>query len=124
MPPEKIALGMACYGRSFKLRNPNNHGLNAPTTGPANGGRYTRESGSLSYYEICKMSTLTVVKNNAAGAPYAYSGDLWVGFDTKESLVNDKVGLIKQKGAVIIHYWFSYRREVTTGRERGGGGVF
>ena len=105
MPPEKIALGMAGYGRSFKLDNPNNHGLNAPTTG----------GGLLAYYEICKMP-LTVVKNNAAGAPYGYSGDLWVGFDTPESLANDKVGLVKQKGTSYINSFLVEGGVITGGR--------
>ena len=97
MPSEKIALGMAFYGRSFKLADPSNHYLNAPTTGSPDLGTFTRTSGFLSYYETCKMS-LTMVYENAAGAPYGYSGTMWVGYDTEESLVNDKVELITEKG--------------------------
>ena len=103
MPAQKIALGMGTYGRAFKLTNPSNNGLNAPSNGNPARGKYTRESGFLSYYEICKMG-LTVVKDNAAGAPYGYSGNMWVGYDTQESLRNDKVGLIKEKGTC-----FSFR---------------
>ena len=29
---------------------------------------------------------LTVVKENAAGAPYGYAGDQWVGYDSIESI--------------------------------------
>ncbi len=101
MPAQKIALGMATYGRAFKLTNPSNHGLNAPSNGEPTAGRYTREAGFLSYYEICKMP-LTVVEKNAAGASYGYSGNIWVGYDTKESLVNNKVGLIKEKGTSLL----------------------
>ena len=97
MPPEKIALGMATYGRTFQLISSDTNGLNASSTTNPAPGRYTGESGFLSYYEICQIP-LTVVKENAAGAPYGYSGYLWVGYDTQESLVNDKVGLIMEKG--------------------------
>lgn len=101
MPAYKIALGMGTYGRAFKLVNPSNNGLNAPANGNPARGKYTRESGFLAYYEICKMP-LTVVKQNAAGAPYGYSGNIWVGYDTQESLMQDKVGLIKDKGASLL----------------------
>ena len=101
MPAQKIALGMATYGRAFRLVNPSNNGLNAPSSGNPTRGKYTREAGFLSYYEVCKMP-LTVVNENAAGAPYGYSGNMWVGYDTQESLVNDKVGLIKEKGMSLL----------------------
>ncbi|XP_028402554.1 chitotriosidase-1-like isoform X2 [Dendronephthya gigantea] len=104
MPAQKIALGMATYGRAFKLVNPSNNGLNAPANGNPPRGKYTREAGFLSYYEICKMP-LTVVKKNAAGAPYGYSGNMWVGYDTQESLMQDKVGLVKEKGLLGAMFW-------------------
>ncbi len=97
MPANKIALGMALYGRAFKLQSPSNHDLEAPAQGNPTPGKYTRESGFLSFYEICSEKGWSVVNQNAAGSPYAYSGDLWVGFDTPESLM-DKVRFLKEKG--------------------------
>ncbi|XP_028414189.1 chitotriosidase-1-like [Dendronephthya gigantea] len=104
MPGKKIALGMATYGRAFNLVDPQNNGLNAPANGPPPAGRYTGEAGLLSYYEICKMP-LTVVKKNDAGAPYGYSGNTWVGYDTQESLMQDKVGLVKERGLIGAMFW-------------------
>jgi chitinase len=101
MPAHKIALGMGTYGRAFKLTDSSNNGLNAPTRNNPAKGPYTREAGFLAYYEICKMP-LTVVEENAAGAPYGYHKNMWVGYDTQESLANDKVGLIKEKGMYIL----------------------
>ena len=103
MPARKIALGMATYGRAFKLASPNNNGLGAPTRGKADRGKYTREPGFLSYYEICTMP-LTLVEESEAGSPYGYYGDQWVGFDTPTSIL-DKVQLVKEKGLLGAMFW-------------------
>merc|ERR1712142_363792 len=98
MPANKIALGLATYGRAFKLKSPKETGLNAPIHdwSAANRGPFTREGGFLAYYEICKMK-LTNVMENAAGAPYGFVGDQWVGYDTIESLKEKVNKLIKGK---------------------------
>ena len=103
MPPSKIALGMGTYGRAFKLVNPANNGLGAAASGDPPAGRYTKESGFLSYYEICTKG-LTVVSRNVALSPYGYAGDLWVGFDDPESL-KLKVDFLKAKGLRGAMFW-------------------
>ena len=77
MPAYKIALGMGTYGRAFRLKDQSKHGIGAPKHGwkKAVKGLHTRESGFLSYYEICTMG-LTVVRNKAIGAPYGYKAKL------------------------------------------------
>ena len=104
MPCKKIVLGMGTYGRAFKLSNPSQNGLGAPTGGKASPGKYTREGGFLSYYEICKMG-LTVVQDNTVRAPYGYLGDQWVGFDDKASLVLKVNTLIKGKNLLGAMFW-------------------
>ena len=103
MPPSKIALGMATYGRAFKLTNPGNNGLGAAALGNPPAGKYTRESGVLSYYEICTKG-LTVVSKNVALSPYGYSGNLWVGFEDANSLKR-KVDFLKGRGLRGAMYW-------------------
>lgn len=104
MPCKKIVLGLGTYGRVFKLSNPSQNGLGAPAKGKATPGKYTREGGFLSYYEICKMG-LTVVQDNVAKAPYGYINDQWVGYDDKASL-NLKVNtLIKGKNLLGAMFW-------------------
>ena len=53
MPPSKIVLGMATYGRSFTLVNPNINNIRSPASGAGAGGAMTKSAGLLSYYEIC-----------------------------------------------------------------------
>lgn len=95
---------MATYGRSFKLQDPNNNGLGAPANGKATPGNYTRESGFLSYYEICNKG-LTVVQDNPAKAPYGYKDDQWVGYDDEESLKLKVNSLIKEKNLLGAMFW-------------------
>jgi len=104
MPCKKIVLGLGTYGRVFKLSNPSQNGLGAPARGKATPGKYTREGGFLSYYEICKMG-LTIVQDNLVKAPYGYINDQWVGYDDKASL-NLKVNtLIKGKNLLGAMFW-------------------
>ena len=88
---------MGMYGRAYKLQSHHNHKLGSPAQGIPEAGEYTKEGGFLAYYEICSIKDLTTVSHNPAGSPYGYSDDLWVGFDTPESLV-EKVNFLKSKG--------------------------
>ncbi|RWS01579.1 Sar s 18 allergen (chitinase-like protein) [Dinothrombium tinctorium] len=87
-PKDKIVVGMATYGRSFTLANVNNNGMNAPTAGGGKAGEYTRESGFLSFYEICDLlkEGATYFWDDEQKVPYAVHGDLWVGFDDERSI--------------------------------------
>lgn len=98
-PREKLIIGMGTYGRCFTLSNAADHGVGAPVKGACTAGKYTREAGFLSYYEICKL-------RNAPGAvtvydphhrtPYTYNGDQWVGYDNEQSL-GEKVQYVKDQ---------------------------
>ena len=102
-PAKKLALGLGTYGRTFTIADRTNTGLGSLSRQSGRRGQYTREGGFLAYYEICRMG-LTMVTDNAAGAPYGYKGDQWIGFDTRESLM-DKVALIKSKGLLGAMFW-------------------
>lgn len=54
-PVEKLNMGFATYGRSFRLSTRSSQ-VGAPTTGPAAAGGFTREAGFWSYYEV-KLTT-------------------------------------------------------------------
>ncbi|KAG2468390.1 CHIA chitinase, partial [Polypterus senegalus] len=86
-PAEKLLVGFPNYGQTFVLANPSNNGLRAPTTGPGPAGPYTSHSGTWAYYEICTFLSqgATQVWNSAQNVPYAYNGNLWVGYDNEKS---------------------------------------
>ncbi|XP_052068084.1 acidic mammalian chitinase-like isoform X1 [Mytilus californianus] len=88
-PKQKLILGMAFYGRSYRLRNTAETGLGAPTMGQGTAGRYTKENGFLSYYEICsniRNKSWTEGWLDDQQVPYAYHGDQWVGYDNARSI--------------------------------------
>lgn len=83
-------MGVPCYGQSFVLSSPQNTGLNSPTYGPGEAGKYTRAGGVLSYYEICEKTNRngwSVVRDpqNRIGA-YAHHGNQWVSYDDVEDV--------------------------------------
>lgn len=51
-PVEKLNMGFATYGRTFKLSNAASTGVGAPASGAASAGQFTREAGFWSYYEV------------------------------------------------------------------------
>jgi len=84
-PAEKLRMGFATYGRTFRLTT-SNTGVGAPASGAASAGPYTREAGFWAYYEICtfmKGAALHWIDDQKV--PYAFKNNEWVGFDTKES---------------------------------------
>ena len=60
-PPSKLVVGMAMYGRGYKLANPSIHGMGAPAQGPSSRGRHTEEDGFLAYYEVCAYTCVNIV---------------------------------------------------------------
>lgn len=50
-PLEKLRMGFASYGRTFRLTS-SNTGVGAPAGGAASAGPFTREAGFWSYYEV------------------------------------------------------------------------
>ena len=105
-PANKIALGMATYGRAFALKDPSDSGLGAPKHDwqKPHKGQYTREAGFLAYYEICKLG-LNVVRADEVKAPYGHKGTIWVGFDDKHSLHYKTTEVIQKKGLMGAMFW-------------------
>lgn len=50
---DKLVVGMAFYGKSFKLKSAARHGVGAPKTGTGIQGPFTKQPGFLAYYEVC-----------------------------------------------------------------------
>uniref|UniRef100_A0AAY4E8E2 Acidic mammalian chitinase n=1 Tax=Denticeps clupeoides TaxID=299321 RepID=A0AAY4E8E2_9TELE len=84
-PVEKLRMGFATYGRTFRLSSANT-GVGAPASGAASAGTYTREAGFWSYYEVCTfLQGATVQWISDQKVPYATKDGEWVGFDSKMS---------------------------------------
>lgn len=87
-PKEKIIVGMPTYGRTFSLVTKTEFGMNAPSAGGGPAGEYTKESGFLSFYEICDLlkSGATYYWDDEQKVPYLIQDNLWVGFDDERSV--------------------------------------
>lgn len=105
---KKIVLGVTTYGRTFKLKDAEKHGLGDFVTGPGDAGLITKKAGKLAFYEICmktKRDGFKVIRDTTKkiGA-YAFLNDQWVSFDditnlkTKAKYVKDmKLGGVMVK---------------------------
>lgn len=88
-PKEKLIIGMPTYGRTFTLTSPTHYGIGSSAKGPGTAGKYTRENGFLSYYEICTMEDQKQGKtywDPEGMVPYFVDGTLWAGFDNVKSI--------------------------------------
>ncbi|KAL2712674.1 acidic mammalian chitinase-like isoform X1 [Vespula squamosa] len=106
-PPEKLILGVPFYGRSFTLKNVQQHAVGSPTTGAGIAGPYTRESGMLGYNEICTQlqnGKWNIVYDNEQRVPYAYNGNQWVGYDNVQS-IKEKAEYAKANGLGGAMLW-------------------
>lgn len=82
---------MAFYGRTYTLGSPDNHGLHAPVkkwdTNGGEPGKFTNESGFMSYFEFCQEEdTWTKEYDKIGECPYAYKRNQWVGYEDAQSL--------------------------------------
>lgn len=106
VPKSKLNLGLPTYGRCFTLESIHRDGVNVRTKGASTAGKYTREQGFLSYYEICKM-----IKDGAKKmyipdqkVPYIVKDDQWCGYDDIPSL-KVKLQYVKSKGFGGVAVW-------------------
>lgn len=107
VPPEKIVLGMATYGRSFASAESASVGAPAKGNGPK--GRCTDAPGMLSYFEIKELIDAGKLKtswDDNALVPYGYdaASKLWVSYDDERSF-NKKMDFIDQKGLGGAMFW-------------------
>ena len=87
-PKEKLILGMPTYARTFTLVSPEKNTPGSPAKGTGSAGRFTREAGFLSFYEICeKMKRNWTRKyDNEQKVPYIYKKREWVSYDDMNSI--------------------------------------
>lgn len=79
VPPAKLVMGLPLYGRTWKLRDPNVHGIGAPAHGPA-----TDTDGTMNYDDILEHNNengATVVYDGLSVSYYSYAGTSWISYD-------------------------------------------
>eukprot|EP00727_Mastigamoeba_balamuthi_P010273 m51a1_g5869 putative chitotriosidase-1 (525) ;mRNA; f:400774-402491 len=89
VPASKLVVGLASYGRSWTLASAGNHKYGAAATGAGAEGPCTGEGGALANYEIERnVQSLgwTQVVDAATTTAYAYKGDQFVTYDTRETV--------------------------------------
>ncbi|XP_064455065.1 uncharacterized protein LOC135366323 [Ornithodoros turicata] len=101
-PKQKLMLGIAFFGRSYVLRDPNRHGIRAPikTNVKAQAGPFVRSDEVIGYYEICphvNSGAWHRVFDEEAKCPYVYHDDQWIGYEDGES-VGHKMDFIIREG--------------------------
>jgi chitinase len=107
VPPEKIVLGMATYGRSFAGAESASVGGPAKGNGPV--GRCTGAPGMLAYFEVKEQvdaGKLKIAWDDNALVPYGYdaSSKIWVSYDDERSF-SKKLDFIDEKGLGGAMFW-------------------
>uniref|UniRef100_T1J8F4 chitinase n=1 Tax=Strigamia maritima TaxID=126957 RepID=T1J8F4_STRMM len=100
---DQLIVGIAFYGRSFRLgsKDSNKPGAGIKTWGDGpDAGPYTNASGFLAYYEVCDLiqnQGWTKQYDDYGKVPYAYKEDQWVGYEDADSIAI-KMKWLKEKG--------------------------
>ncbi|EGW02147.1 Chitinase-3-like protein 1 [Cricetulus griseus] len=103
-PASKLVMGIPTFGKSFTLASSETR-VGAPISGPGLPGRFTKEEGTLAYYEICDfLKGAEVQRILGQQVPYATKGNQWVGYDDQESVKN-KVQYLKSKQLAGAMVW-------------------
>uniref|UniRef100_K1PKV2 Acidic mammalian chitinase n=1 Tax=Magallana gigas TaxID=29159 RepID=K1PKV2_MAGGI len=106
---EKLLIGIAMYGRGFKLQYPSINGIGAQALVGSNGnsmGPFTKSKGLLSFYEICDRLNGNGVEvwDEERRVPYMYDGSDWVGYENVRSVI-EKTKWVMDHGYAGIMIW-------------------
>ncbi|XP_053674557.1 acidic mammalian chitinase-like [Anopheles nili] len=96
-PAAKLILGIPFFGKTFKLTNSTVDGVGAPTNGVGTEGPYTKQAGTLAYYEICQRPWTRNQFDPVQNAAYASGNGDWVSYDNVNSIAL-KCNLIAKYG--------------------------
>ncbi|XP_032898115.1 chitinase-3-like protein 2 [Amblyraja radiata] len=108
-PRDKLLVGIATYGRSFKLASTSNNQLGAATAGGAPAAPITKTTGFMAYYEVIKCICDLLEGGERhwiedQKVPYAVKGDVWVGYDDKQSVIS-KIEWVRQQKFAGAFVW-------------------
>ena len=109
VPPDKIVIGIAFYGKGWQMGSTANNGLYQRATKPARGGGFTflRDS-------IIESNGFRRYWDNVARAPYLFNADrkIFISYDDEKS-VKEKCKYVKRHHLAGAMFWeyFSDRKE-------------
>ncbi|XP_052821901.1 acidic mammalian chitinase [Octopus bimaculoides] len=105
-PSHKLNIGLALYGRGYRLKNPLDSRAGAMADGPSTARRFSTENGFISYYEVCLEQKAGAVERWIAGSevPYMVVNDEWIGYDNERSLTL-KVKWMKENHFGGVSVW-------------------
>eukprot|EP00088_Acartia_fossae_P059524 TRINITY_DN7072_c0_g1_i12.p1 TRINITY_DN7072_c0_g1~~TRINITY_DN7072_c0_g1_i12.p1 ORF type:complete len:961 (-),score=135.24 TRINITY_DN7072_c0_g1_i12:118-2961(-) len=102
----KLIVAIPAFGRTFTLHNNNKTGFGDRADTEGVKGPILEETGFLSYQEICLYFSeggWTLKRDEYSGAPYAFKGTQWVGYDDPISAKMKAKYVLKRKlGGVIF----------------------
>ncbi|XP_003376274.1 putative chitin binding Peritrophin-A domain protein [Trichinella spiralis] len=106
MPKEKIIIGLATYGRGWKLKNRSDISVGAATIGASDSTKYVREPGVCSYYEVCEMLQTGGKRywDHQTRSPYLVKDDQWFSYDDPQSF-REKLEWLKTEGYGGAFVW-------------------
>ncbi|XP_066913487.1 chitinase-3-like protein 1 [Clytia hemisphaerica] len=108
-PMNKLVLGLASYGRTWRLSRPcTDWGISAKGTWTGGrAGKATGEMGFLAYYEVCRTKWVhhKCMSQSSAKAPYGTDGRDWIGYDDVESIVYKVKEVVKKKELLGFMFW-------------------
>lgn len=100
--PRKLVMGLPLYGRTWKLRDPNDYGIGAPAIGTGPG-----DHGVMTYNDIVIHNTSENVRHfydESTVSTYSYSGTDWIGYDETQS-IQGKVKFAKDQHLGGYFFW-------------------
>ncbi|XP_009589588.1 nod factor hydrolase protein 1-like [Nicotiana tomentosiformis] len=98
----KLIMGLPLYGRTWKLKDPNVHGIGAPGIGVGPG-----DEGTMTYREVEKFNeenNAKVVFDIATVSTYSVAGNSWIGYDDTRS-VSMKIGYAQAQRLRGYFFW-------------------
>ncbi|KAI5320764.1 hypothetical protein L3X38_040472 [Prunus dulcis] len=101
IPPKKLVMGLPLYGRTWELKDPNNHSIGATAVGPGPGG------GQLLFHQVetlLNQSGATIVYDVDTMTVYSLNGSSWVSFDDAFTATS-KIGYAQALGLRGYFFW-------------------
>ncbi|CAI9725709.1 acidic mammalian chitinase-like [Octopus vulgaris] len=100
----KLLVGLPTYGRTWKLKTAENHGVHAPAVNKGDPGPVIHRRGVFTYPEVCSAlkNGSHYVWDSEAEVPYLYNDLLWCSFEDPESAANKAKYFLQKCGGVGV----------------------